>query len=328
MKIGLRWLKLTLLWLVTISAAGSAFGQSPSYPNKPVRLISDSSPGSAVDVGLRIIADGMSKHWNQQIVVVNQAGAAGAISARAAAQAEPDGYTLYAPALSVFLAVPGKASNLPLMIPRDFAAVGYTVDQPLAIGVSPKLGVKTLQDLIDLAKKQPGKLSYAVTGIGRLTHLMGELLQLRTGIELQMVPYSGGSAQAFTDVIAGRIPIVMEGYSGLVGSFDAGTIQPLAVASPKRLPSAPNLPTVGETLPGFVASGWQAVLAPNGTPEALINEASKCLRIALDSAAVKDALANRGSFARPMSPSEVTAFIRAQQEQWKPAIERIAALTK
>jgi len=157
---------------------------------------------------------------------------------------------------------------------------------------------------------------------------MGELLQLRTGIELQMVPYSGGSAQAFTDVIAGRIPIVMEGYSGLVGSFDAGTIQPLAVASPKRLPSAPNLPTVGETLPGFVASGWQAVLAPNGTPEALINEASKCLRIALDSAAVKDALANRGSFARPMSPSEVTAFIRAQQEQWKPAIERIAALTK
>ena len=219
MKIGLRWLKLTLLWLVTISAAGSAYGQSPSYPNKPVRLISDSSPGSAVDVGLRIIADGMSKHWNQQIVVVNQAGAAGAISARVAAQAEPDGYTLYAPALSVFLAVPGKAPNLPLMIPRDFAAVGYTVDQPLAIGVSPKLGVKTLQDLIGLAKKQPGKLSYAVTGVGRLTHLMGELLQLRTGIELQMVPYSGGSAQAFTDVIAGRIPIVMEGYSGLVGSF-------------------------------------------------------------------------------------------------------------
>jgi tripartite-type tricarboxylate transporter receptor subunit TctC len=320
-----RWLIATAVAWVSVVGAQA---QTTDYPNKPVRMISDSSPGSAVDVGLRIIADGMSQKWGQQVLVVNHPGAAGAISARVAAQAEPDGYTIYAPALSVFLAVPGKAPNLPLMVPRDFAAIGYTLDQPLAIGISPKLGIKTLPELIELAKKQPGKLSYAVTGVGRLTHLMGELLQLRTGIKLQMVPYSGGSAQAFTDVIAGRIPIVMEGYTGMAGAFQSGAIQPLAVASPNRLPNAPNVPTVAETLPGFVASGWQAVLAPNGTPEAVIKKASETLRASLTTPEVRDKLAARGSFVRAMTPAEVTAFIRAQQEQWKPAIERIAEQTK
>lgn len=321
---------LGLAWAVglTIAALGQTSAQAQNYPDKPVRLISDSSPGSAVDTGLRVIADAMSRHWKQQVVVVNQPGAAGAISARVAAQAEPDGYTLFAPALSVFLAIPGKAPNLPLMIPRDFAAVGFTGDQPLAIGVSPKLGVNTLPELIAMAKKDPGKLSYAVTGVGRLTHLMGELLQMRADIKLLMVPYSGGSSQAFTDVIAGRIPIVMEGYTGLAPLFQSGKIKPLAIAAPKRLASAPNLPTVGETLPGFVASGWQAVLAPLGTPEPLIKAASEGLRAALDDPEVKSKLATRGLFARPMTPAEVTDFIRAQQVQWKPAIERVAAQMK
>jgi tripartite-type tricarboxylate transporter receptor subunit TctC len=215
-----QWIKLAGFVALAMAAAGAAWAQA-DYPNKAVQLISDSSPGSAVDTGLRIIADGMSKHWKQQVVLVNRPGAAGAISATAAAQAAPNGYTLYAPALSVFLAVPGKAPNLPLMVPRDFAAVGYTVDQPLAVAVSPKLGIKTLQELIDLAKKKPGELSYAVTGVGRLTHLTGELLQLRTGIKLQMVPYSGNSSQAIADTYAGRIPIMIEGYTGFCRRFKA-----------------------------------------------------------------------------------------------------------
>jgi tripartite-type tricarboxylate transporter receptor subunit TctC len=316
-------IKMAGLLVLAMAAANAAWAQA-DYPNRPVRLISDSSPGSAVDTGLRVIADGMSQHWNQQVVLVNQPGAAGAISAQVAAQAAPDGYTLYAPALSVFLAVPGKAPNLPLMVPRDFAAVGYTVDQPLAIAVSPTLGIKTLQELIDLAKKKPGELSYAVTGVGRLTHLTGELLQLRTGIKLQMVPYSGSSAQAIADVYAGRIPIMIEGYTGLAPAFQSGNLTPLAVGAPKRLPSDPNLPIISETVPGLIASGWQAVLAPNGTPEPIIAKASAGLNAALDMPKVKDLLANRGSFARPMSPAEVTAFIRDQQALWKPAIERIA----
>jgi tripartite-type tricarboxylate transporter receptor subunit TctC len=306
---------------------GPAWAQA-DYPNQPVRLISDSSPGSAVDTGLRIIADGMSRHWNQQVVIVNQPGAGGAISATIAAQAAPDGYTLYAPALSVFLAVPGKAPNLPLMVPRDFAAVGYTVDQPLAVAASPKLGIKTLQELIALAQKKPGELSYAVTGVGRLTHLTGELLQLRTGVSLQMVPYSGNSAQAIADVYAGRIPIMIEGYTGLVSAFQSGNLVPLAIGAAQRLPTVPDLPTIAETVPGLIASGWQAMLAPNGTPEPIIAKASAGLRAALGMADITGPLAERGSFARPMSPGEVTAFIRDQQALWKPAIERIAQQMK
>lgn len=317
-----RWFVLACLLGLSTTAVNEARAQATDYPNGPVRIISDSSAGSTVDVVLRIIADGMSQHWGQQVLIVNHPGAAGAIAARNAAQAAPDGYTLFAPATSLFLAVAGKAPNLPLMVPRDFLAIGYTVDQPLAIGVSPQLGIKTLPELIALAKTKPGQLSYAVTGIGRLTHMMGELIQLRADIKLQVVPYSAGTAQAYTDVIAGRIPIVMEGYAGMAGPVQSGAITAIAVASPKRLPNI-DVPTVGETLPGFVASGWQAVVAPLGTPEAVINKAATALRGALENPEVRDKIAARGSYTRAMTPAETTAFIRAQQEQWKPALDRV-----
>jgi tripartite-type tricarboxylate transporter receptor subunit TctC len=321
-----HWLHAAFLLGLGLTIASAAQAED-KYPNKPVRMISDSSPGSAVDVGLRIIADGMSQYWGQQVVLVNQPGAAGSISARVASQAAADGYNLYAPALSVFLAVPGKAPNLPLMVPRDFAGVGYTVDQPLAVGVSPKLGIKTLPELIALAKKKPGELSYAVTGVGRLTHLTGELLQMHTGIKLQMVPYSNNSAQAIADALAGRIAIVIEGYTGLSSAFQSGNLIPLAVGSGKRLPSVPNLPTIAETVPGLIASGWQAVLTQNGTPEPMIKAANEALNASLNMQVVKDRLAQRGSYVRPMSPSEVTTFIADQQKLWKPAIDHLATTT-
>lgn len=203
MKTDWHWFKLTGLLLLAMSFAGNVNAQSTGYPTKPVRIISDSAPGSAVDVSLRIVADGLSQHWGQQVVVVNHPGAGGAISARVAAEAAPDGYTLYSPALSVFLALPGKAPNLPLQLPRDFLPIGLTAEQPMFVGVSPTLGVKTLSELIALAKSKPGQISYAVTGVGRLTHLTGELLQIRAGIKLQIVPYTGGSAQALNDIIGG-----------------------------------------------------------------------------------------------------------------------------
>jgi tripartite-type tricarboxylate transporter receptor subunit TctC len=320
--------RLTLTCLLGLLIAGGAARAQIDYPNKPVQIISDSAPGSAVDVGLRIIADGLSQHWNQQVLVVNQPGAGGAISAVAAAKAPPDGYTLYAPALSVFLTVPGKAPNLPLELPRDFLPVGYTVDQPMAIGISPKLGVNTLSELIALAKQKPGEISYAVTGVGRLTHLTGELLQIRGDINLQMVPYTGGSAQALTDVLGGRIAMIIDGYTGLSSAFQAGQLKPLAVASAQRLPEAPNLPTVAETIPGFIATGWQAVVAPKGTSEAVINKASADLRAVLVKPEIKDKLAARGSFIRPMTPQEVLKYINDQQTLWKPALERVAAQTQ
>jgi tripartite-type tricarboxylate transporter receptor subunit TctC len=318
----------TLTYLAGLLLVAGVAGAQADHPAKSVRIISDSAPGSAVDVGLRIIADGLSQHWGQQVVVENRPGAGGAISAQAAAGAAPDGYTLYAPALSVFLTVPGKAPNLPLLLSRDFLPVGYTADQPMAIGVSPKLGVNTLPELITLAKQKPGEISYGVTGVGRLTHLTGELLQIRADIKLQMVPYSGGSAQATTDALGGRIGMVIEGYTGLSGAFQSGHLKPVAVASAQRLPGVPNVPTVSETIPGFIATGWQAVVAPKGTPEAIINKASADLRAVLVKPDITEKLAERGSYVRPMTPEQVLKYINDQQALWKPALERIDAQTQ
>jgi tripartite-type tricarboxylate transporter receptor subunit TctC len=318
------WLRFAFLCLLPIMATGAAYAQSASYPGKSVKIISDSGPGSAVDVGLRIIADGPSQQWGQQVVVVNHPGAGGAISVKVAAEAAPDGYTLFAPALSVFLAVPGKAPNLPLHLPRDFVPIGLTAEQPMFVGVAPSLGVKTLPELIALAKSRPGAISYAVTGVGRLTHLTGELLQIRAGIKLQMVPYTGGSAQALGDIIGGRIPMIIEGYSGLAGAYQSGTLKAIAAGSAQRLPEFPDVPTISETLPGIVATGWQAVVAPIGTPAAFVRKASDDLRAVLVKPEIKDKLAARGTHVRPASPAEAEAFVRGQQELWKPALEQLA----
>jgi tripartite-type tricarboxylate transporter receptor subunit TctC len=150
------------------------------------------APGGAIDTNLRIIAEGLSQKWARQVVIENRPGAGGAISATAAAEAAPNGYTIYAPASSMFPTIPGKAPNLPLKLPHDFTAIGITVVQPQSIGINPKLGINSLPELIAQAKKKPGSISYAVTGVGRLTHLTGELLQIRANIKLQMVPYTGG----------------------------------------------------------------------------------------------------------------------------------------
>jgi tripartite-type tricarboxylate transporter receptor subunit TctC len=320
------WKCASLLALALL--AGGTQARSESYPAKPVRIISDSAPGSAVDTSLRIISEGLSTHWRQQVVIENRPGAGGAISATVASEAAPDGYTLYAPALSVFLTIPGKAPNLPVQVPRDFMPIGLTAEQPMSIGINPALGINTLAELIAYAKKNPGKLSYAVTGVGRLTHLTGELLQLRAGIKLQMVPYKGGSAQAVPDIIGGRVAMVIEGYSGLAGTYQSGTLKALAIASEKRLPDLPNLPTVAETLPGVVAVGWQAVLAPNGTSAEIVRKVSDDLRTVMNGAEVKNKLAARGSYVHPATAAEAEAFVHSQQVLWKPALEQVEAQFK
>jgi tripartite-type tricarboxylate transporter receptor subunit TctC len=305
-----------------------AFAQGVSYPTKPVRFISDSAPGSSPDVGLRIVAEGLSQLWGQQTVVENRPGASGAISAQAAAAATPDGYTLYAPALSTFLTLPGRAPNLPLMLPRDFIPIGFTFDQPMSIGVSPTLGVNTLAELMALAKTKPGQITYSVAGVGRMTHLTGELLQIRGDIKLQVIPYTGGAAQALSDIVAGRISMIVEGYAGMAGIYQAGTLKALAVGSAQRLQEAPHIPTVAETLPGFVAAGWQVVVAPNGTPEAIITKVGADLRQVLTKPEMVSRLSTRGSYPRVMTAAETEAFVREQQQLWKPAMERIASQTK
>ena len=299
--------------------------QADDYPNRPIRIISDSAPGSAVDVTFRMVMDRLGKLLGQQIVPVDQPGASGAIAAHAASDAVPDGYTLFGPAISLFISLPGKAPNLPLLLPRDFLPVASLIDQPMFICVSAKSGIKTLPDLIARAKAEPGRIGFATTGIGRITHLTGLLLQSRAGITLQVVPYTGGPAAALTDVIGGRVPMIIEGYSGLAGAIQAHTLIPLAVASRHRLAEFPDLPIVAESYPGFAAGGWQGIVAPLGTPAAAIQKVNEGIKTVLAQPDLAKELAGRGAYVDAMTPAETNAFVNAQQAQWKPVLEAFEA---
>jgi tripartite-type tricarboxylate transporter receptor subunit TctC len=304
--------------------------QPANFPSAPVKIICDSAPGSANDVTLRLLADKLGAIWGQQVIVVNQPGAGGAISAHAAATATPDGYTLFFPAASTFLQLkgaPGVAENLPLELPRDFAPVAFIMAQPMFIGSSLTLGFKSLPDMIDYARKKPNELSYATTGRGRVTHLTMELLDQRAGVQMQLVPYAGGPAAAMPDVVAGRVGVVLEGYAGLASAMKGHLIESLAVASAQRLPGFENLPTVAETYPGFEAGGWNLIVAPLGTPDPIVRKLAVDINKAIDDKELNEKLNALGAFTRHMTPEQVSAYAQEQQKVWRPILEKVAKET-
>jgi tripartite-type tricarboxylate transporter receptor subunit TctC len=302
----------------------AALAQVASYPDKPVTIIADAAPGATPDVDARFVAVGLSKIWGQQVVVINHPGANGSIAARTATEAAPDGYTLFMPALSTFAALPTVAPNLPLKLPRDFLPIGYTAENPMFFAVNPSLGISTLPELIAAAKKDPGKISIAVTGVGRLTHLTGLVFQEHANISLLPVPHNGGPAAALADVAGGRVSMIIEGYSGIVGAVNAGQVKLIAVASPERLPEFPELPTVAETVPGFAARGWQVLVAPLGTPAPIISKVSADLAKVVSDPDFKKLLANVGSYSRAMTPEQVLTFVQKEQDTWLPELKKIS----
>jgi tripartite-type tricarboxylate transporter receptor subunit TctC len=312
------------LWLLTALSAPAARAQAGNYPDsKAVTIICDAAAGATPDVDARFVAAGLSKQLGQQVIVVNHPGANGSIAARAASEAIPDGYTLFMPALSTFVALPSVAPNLPLKLPRDFLPIGYTAENPMFFAVTPSLGVASLPELITLAKKEPGKVSIAVTGVGRLTDLTGLLFEQRAAINLLPVPYNGGPAAALADVAAGRVSMIIEGYSGIVGAVKAGQVKLIAVAAAQRLPQFPDLPTVAETIPGFAATGWQLLVAPLHTPEPIIGKVSADLSKVVSDPEFQSKLANIGSYSRAMTPEEVLAFLHKEQDTWLPLLQQI-----
>jgi tripartite-type tricarboxylate transporter receptor subunit TctC len=318
------WIAIAGVGLLTLSAMSIARAQAGNYPDKPVTILADAAPGATPDVDARFVAAGLSKAWGQQVIVINHPGANGSIAARIATDAVPDGYTLFMPALSTFVALKTTAPNLPLMLPRDFVPIGYTAENPMFFAVNPALGVSTLPQLIALAKSQPGKISIAVTGVGRLTHLTGLVFQERAGIKLLPVPYNGGPAVALGDVGGGRVSMIIEGYSGIVGAVKAGQIKLIAVASAERLPEFPDVPTVSETIPDFTATGWQVLVAPLGTPQPIISKVSADLSKVVSDAGFKKQLATVGSYSRAMTPEQVLAFVHKQQDTWLPVLQKVS----
>lgn len=316
-----------LLLLVPITEASA----QSDYPNKPVRLIIDSAAGSANDATARILGDKLSSIWGQQVIIINQPGAGGGISAKAAAQSPNDGYTLYLPATSPFLTLAGAsgvAPNLPLELPRDFAPIGFVLQQPLFIGASHKSGITSIADLIQRAKEKPGEVSYAATGRGRLTHLTMELFQARTGTKLQLVPYSGGTAQAMNDVMSGQVHLILDAYAGLAAAIRGDLIKGLADTALERLPGFENLPTIAETVPDFFVGAWAVMVAPLGTPDAIVRKVNADLWTALNDPDVKTKFQANGAFLRYMKPEQVTEFVQDQQKTWRPILEQVAKDTQ
>jgi tripartite-type tricarboxylate transporter receptor subunit TctC len=314
------------LCLAMMLAAGDVAAQSESYPSKSVRIVVDSAPGSANDATSRILADKLSQIWGQPVLTLNQPGAGGGIAARVASQSPNDGYTLYLPSTSTFLALPGGpgvAPNMPVELPRDFASIGFVLQQPLFIGASHRSGITSLPQLTEMAKQRPNEITYAATGRGRLTHLTMELFQARTGVKLQLVPYAGGPAQAMNDVMSGRVHLVLDAYAGLAAALQGNLIKGLANTSLERLPGFENLPTVAETIPGFFVGAWTVMLAPVGTPDAIIRKVNADLRAALEDPDVKSKFAANGAFVRHMTPEQVTEFVQSEQKTWRPILEQV-----
>jgi tripartite-type tricarboxylate transporter receptor subunit TctC len=321
------WFKIALVLAAVLPAAAHA---QSDYPNKPVRIINDSAAGSANDASARILADKLSQIWGQQVITVNQPGAGGGISAKAASQSPNDGYTLYLPATSPFLTLPGASGvspNLPLELPRDFAPIGFMLQQPLFVGASHHSGINSIADVIRMAKEKPGEITYASTGRGRLTHLTMELFQAHTGVKLQLVPYTGGTAQAMGDLLSGRVHLILDAYAGLAPALRGNLIKGLADTALERLPGFENLPTIAETIPGFFVGAWAVLVAPTGTPDPIIRKVNKDFWAALNDPEVKAKYQGNGAFLRYMTPEQVTEFVQDQQKTWRPILEQVARET-
>jgi len=318
MKVHRRWFLLGVLCLFAASAPIKSFGQTPTFPSRPVKFITPQAAGSGNDPAMRVLADKLGKMWGQQIALINQPGAGGAIAVRSAASAVPDGHILFITIASTLTVLPVTEPDLSEKL-NSFVPIGFAGEIPMGIAVSPQLPVNSLAELIEFSKKQPAGLNAAVAFRGGMPDLATELFRNRTGANLNPIYYPG-SVQAMSDVIADRVPIIVDGLSGPLGG---GQVKLLAIASPARLPSHPQIPTVSETVPGFTASGWFVLLGPPGTPAWIAKKVNEDLRQALDQQDVREKFTALGVSTRAMSPEELSDFIGSEQQLWKPVISKV-----
>jgi tripartite-type tricarboxylate transporter receptor subunit TctC len=312
--------------LVAGSAALALSGggaRAQSFPTGPVRITVAVGPGSSPDVLLRIVAEHLSQHWGQQTIVINQPGGAGSIAIRAVAATPPDGHSLYMALASNFIALPELQAGFPVDVVRDYVPIGFVGEHPMVIAASAELGVNTLTELVALAKQRKGELNVAAGNRGSILHLTGEWFRIAGGIDATLVHYPSAS-QAITDVLGGRVHVMIDAITSMKGAIQAGKIKPLAVASRQRLYNFPDLPVVADTFKGFEAIGWFALMAPPGTPAPLARKISDDLRTVLAKPELKKRFEDLGTYIRPTTPEELTAFIREQQAVWRPVIAETA----
>ena len=310
------------LFLLAVCAALPAQGQS--YPTRPVTLVVPYPPGGGNDAMARIIADKLSTALGQQVVVDNRGGAGGLIGTRAVAKAAPDGYTLLLGHTGTLGINPQLyAPNTGYDIRKDFAPIGLIAVMPMAFMAHPPTPYKTVADLIAAAKKEPGKINIGSSPKGTGSHLCAELFMSLSGAQMNLIPYKG-TAQSINDLVGGHVAVACNIIPPAFGNLKAGTLRPLAVTSAARSPLLPDVPTVAESgLPGFEAELYYGLLAPAGTPRAVVDRLNAELRKALASDDVKQRIANDAAVPMSSTPEEHAALLDRDETKWSALIKKL-----
>ncbi len=310
-----RWLKVLLC---TALIPGAVLADT--YPSKPIRIVVPFAAGGAVDVVARAVGQRMSQQMGNPIVIENKPGASANLGAEFVAKAQPDGYTL-------LMGANGLATNMTLFrnlgfdTAKDFAPIARVGYAPLVLVVQASSPIKSLKDLIAMAKAQPGALSYGSAGNGGAAHLASELLKHTAKIDVLHVPYKGG-APAMTDLLGGRISFMLNNPVEVMANIKAGRLRALAVASSKRIPMLPDVPTFAEAgLPGYTASVWWGLVAPAKTPKDIVAKLSSEALKALEDEDVKQKLSNLGAVIDPAGPEEFGKFLKEEIAKWAGVIK-------
>jgi tripartite-type tricarboxylate transporter receptor subunit TctC len=304
--------------VATLLAADAAASAQSSFPTKPVHIFVPYAAGGGVDILARTLGDVVSRQWGQAVVVENRPGAGGVVASQALASAPPDGYTL-------IVVASGHATN-PLLYPnipydtfKDFTPISLLASSPNILLVRADSVFKTIADVIAQAKAKPGSLSFAHAGTGTSTHLAGELLKSLAGIDIEAIPYKGG-APAINDLLGGQITMSFNNGPESVGQLQAGTVRALAVTTAARAPFLPDVPSMGESVPGYDTEVWWGLLGPAGMPPDLVARLSHDFVAALNTDAVKERLGKLGALPIGSSPQVFDAKIHADYAKWGPII--------
>jgi tripartite-type tricarboxylate transporter receptor subunit TctC len=319
----MRRLRSGFVWAAAIVMAVTHAAHAQDYPTKPVTFITPAAAGNSPDVVTRVVADRLTQIWKQQIVVLNRPGAGGLIAAQAAAAVEKDGYSLYVAQASTFTVLPiEQEGKMPVNLQTAFVPIGMVGEQPIAMSVNKDVPVSNVAELIALANKTPDGMLFGATNRGGQSHLTGELFRERAKANISFV-HAAGASVSLNDVIAGRIPIMFEGLAGLAPGIQGGGIKLLGVASRERLPNLPNLPTISETVPGVVSSGWIVLMAPAGTPESIIQKINVDLRKVVAIPEVVERFQVLGTYPRDLTPTQTGQFIRSEENLWWPIVRQV-----
>ena len=312
------------LGLIVAGEAGVPQASAQNWPARPIKLIVATGPGLATDIMARLLSEGVSRTLGQQMFVENVPGASGIVGAQAAARAPSDGYTVFFANASGLTSNMFMIKSLPYDPTRDYAAVAMVCDSgPFVVAVHPDLPVKTLAELIAHGKAQPGKLSYAVDASSGFGIVAGKLLNKRSGMQMVEIPYRA-TAQMLQDAATGTVQLMISSVAASDAFVQAGKLRRIAISSERRFPGMEDLPTIGETLPGFAVDGWFAVVAPAGTPANIVARVNLEIVQFLNGPDGRQRILAFGlAPSAAGTPEAAGAFIRREQERWRSLVKEL-----